>query len=61
VATNYSERILFGRNLKTLVSGIAALAGTRMHVHDGVEIQPFEPARNAEGHLLADAGVGKFA
>ena len=32
-----------------------------MHVHDGVEIQPSESARNTEGHLLADAGVGKFA
>ena len=52
---------MFGRNWRMLVSGIAALAGTRMHVHDGVEIQPFEPARNAEGHLLADARVGKFA
>ena len=28
-----------------------------MHVHDGVEMQPFEPARNAEGHLLEDAGL----
>jgi len=38
---------LFGRNWKTLVSGIAGLAGTRMHVHDGVEIQPSEPASKA--------------